>query len=225
MRITALKPQEHHPERVNVFVDGEFRCGLAVEIAYGAGLRVGETVSEEMLETLERKDLLWKAREAAFNLLSYRARTESELRQRLRRKDYPEDVVEECVAELVEKGFVDDEAFAASFVRHRVRAKPRGVRRLVQELRAKGVESETAAAVVDRTLDDENVSELDLAREAAEGWARRALGAGVRAGASGRDAPDPWEARRRLYGYLARRGFGGEVIRTVMDEVLRRGDD
>ena len=104
MRITALKPQERNPERVNVFVDGTFRCRSAYEIAYGASLRVGDEVSEELLASLERKDTLWKAREAALNLLSYRARTRSELEQRLRRKEFPEDVVEACVSELVEKG-------------------------------------------------------------------------------------------------------------------------
>src|SRR5690606_16109539 len=137
LRITALEPQAHHPDRVNVFVDGAFRCGLALEIAYGGGLRVGDEITEERLAELERKDLLWKAREAAFNLLSYRARSEAELRQRLRRKEFPDDVVEACVADLVEKGYVDDASFAASFVRDRVRGKPRGSRRLVQELRAK----------------------------------------------------------------------------------------
>lgn len=220
MRITALKPQERAPERVNVFVDGTFRCGLAYEIAYGASLRVGDEVSEELLASLERKDTLWKAREAALNLLSYRARTRSELEQRLRRKEFPEDVVEACVSELVEKGLVDDEAFAESFIRDRVRSRPRGARRLVQELRAKGVDVETARAMVERTLEAEAVSEVELAREVAEGWARRAYGA-----KSGASTPDARDARRRLYGHLARRGFGGEVIRTVMDEVLGEHGD
>ncbi|HEX7117655.1 MAG TPA: regulatory protein RecX [Longimicrobiales bacterium] len=225
VRITALKPQAHHPDRVNVYVDGEFRCGLALEIAYGGGLRVGDEVAEATLAALEREDLLWKAREAALNLLSYRARSEAELRQRLRRKDYPDDIVEACVAELVEKGFVDDAAFAASFVRDRVRGKPRGARRLVQELRAKGVAPETAAAAVDGTLEAEEVTELGMAREVAAGWARRSLGRQTARRAGGDPAEDRLAARRRLYGYLARRGFSGEVIRTVMEEVLpHRGD-
>lgn len=215
--ITALKPQEHHPERVNVFVDGEFRCGLALELALGGGLRVGEDVGEETLRSLVRRDLLWKARDAALHLLGYRARTEAELRRRLLRKEFPEDVVEECVADLVDRGFVDDAQFAAAFVRDRVRARPRGTRRLVQELRARGVAGETAGQVVEETLENEAVSELELAREAAEAWARRAFSGRAD---HGRPEGDPWEVRRRLFGYLTRRGFGVEVIRAVMDEVL-----
>lgn len=219
MRITALKPQEHHPERVNVYVDGVFRCGLAVELAFGAGLRVGEEVTEETLADLERKDLLWKARESAFHLLGYRARAEAELRRRLLQKGFPEEIVEECVADLVAKGFVDDAEFAAAFVRDRVRGRPRGVRRLVQELRSHGVADETAQTMVDQVLRDSELSELDLARNAARAWARKTLSdktgrLGTRREESG------YDLRRRLYGHLARRGFTGETIRIVSDEVL-----
>jgi len=224
LRITALEPQAHHPDRVNVYVDGEFRCGLALEIAYGGGLRVGDEVTEERIAALERQDLLWKAREAALNLLSYRARSEAELRRRLRRKEFPDDVVEACVADLAAKGFVDDAAFAASFVRDRVRGRPRGSRRLVQELRAKGVSAATADRAVQETLADEDVTELELARDAAEAWARRAFGDGGVARAP-KDPEERLAAKRRLYGYLARRGFAGEAIRTVMDEVFGRTGD
>lgn len=223
MRITALEPQARNPDRVNVYVDGEFRCGLALEIAYGGGLRVGDEVTEETLAALEREDLVWRAREAALNLLSYRARSAAELRRRLRRKDFPDDVVDRCVADLAAKGLVDDAAFAASWVRDRVRGRPRGARRLVQELRAKGVDQETAAAAVQETLAAEDVTELELARDAASAWARRAFGG--RGAPARMDAESRQTAKRRLYGYLARRGFAGKVIRVVMDEVLRTESD
>ena len=58
-------------------------------------------------------------------------------------------------------------------------------------------------------METEDVSELDLAREAVAKW-------------SPRSGEDPQRARRRLYGFLARRGFGGDTVRQVIDEVLRR---
>lgn len=220
MKITALQPQEHHPERINLFVDDRFRCGLAAEIAFAAGLRVGDEIDEESLAALERRDLLWKTREAAFNLLAYRSRTEAELRRRLLRKGYPTEIVEECLSGLVASGLVDDGEFAVAFVRDRVRSRPRGTRRLVQELRVRGVADEAAREAVDRVLEAGEVSELDLARKAAEGWARRTLRARSVQRAPLRDE-DPLAMRRRLHAFLARRGFGGEAIRVVSDEVLR----
>jgi regulatory protein len=205
-RITAIEPQKHHPERSNVHVDGAFRLALAQEIVFREGLRVGEPLSERRIAALEREDQRWKAREAALNLLSYRPRTAAELRRRLARKEYPPELVEECVAELLEEGLVDDGAFAQSFVRDRVRFKPRGSRRLAQELQAKGVDPEVAREAIGEVMELEETSELELAREAMRKWSRR-------------PGEDPRRAKQRLYGFLARRGFGGDTLRQILDEV------
>src|SRR5688500_8940674 len=206
VRISAIEPQKHHLERVNVYVDGEFRLALAHEVVLRAGLRTGDDVSEARLDELAAEDQLWKARDSALNLLSFRARTATELRRRLREKAFPEEVVERCVAELVERGLVDDSAFAETFVRDRVRLRPSGARRLVQELRVKGVDADMAEEAIEEVLRSEDVSELELARVAVSKWARR----------SGEDRA---RARRRLYGFLARRGFGGDTVRQIMEEI------
>lgn len=205
-RVTAIEPQRHHAERSNVHLDGEYRFALAQELVLREGLRVGDVLDERRIAALEREDQLWKARESALNLLSYRPRTAAELRLRLARKQYPEELVEACVSELVEKGLVDDGAFAESFVRDRVRFKPRGRRRLAQELRAKGVDAETAREAIGEVMEREETSELELAREAMRKWAPRA-------------GEDPRKAKQRLYGFLARRGFGGDTLRQILDEV------
>ena len=210
MRITAIEPQQHHPDRVNVHVDGAYRLALGAEIAWGAHLHVGDEVTEAQLADLERQDRLWKAREAALVLLSFRPRSAQELRRRLREKEFPEEVVEECLAGLEGIGMVDDAAFAATFVRDRVRFKPRGVRRLAQELRTKGVDSETAHEAIRGVFEDAEVSEAELAREAAAKWSRK-------------PGEDRHKARQRFYGFLARRGFGGDAIREVMDETFGEG--
>ena len=206
MIVTAIKPQRSHPERVNVHVDGEFRLALALEIASGA-LHVGDVVTEARLRELEARDQRWKAREAALHLLSYRARTGTELRRRLRKKEFPDEIAEAAVAELEKRDLVDDGSFSEAFVRDRVRFRPRGRRRLVQELRSRGVDPDTARAAVEEVWETEAISELDLARNAAAKW-------------SPRTGEDPLRGRRRLWAYLARRGFGPEVARTVIEELL-----
>lgn len=210
MKITTLQPQTRNPERVNLHVDGAFRLALAAEIAYGAHLHVGDEISEATLRELETRDQAWKAREAALVLLSFRPRTAAELRRRLVRKEFPEEVVDTCVASLVDQGFVDDGAFAETFVRDRVRLRPKGKHRLVQELRAKGVDADEAQEAISEVFEREDVSEAELARAAAAKWRPRA----------GEERP---KARARLHAFLARRGFGGDAIREVMDEVLPGG--
>jgi len=207
MRITAIEPQRLHPERVNLHVDGAFRLGLSAELVLGERLRVGDEVDDARLAELEAKDQTWKARDAALSLLSYRARTSVELKRRLKRKGFDDEVAASTVECLDRLGVVDDAAFAESFVRDRVRLRPHGVSRLGQELRAKGVDEDTARAAIEEVMEREGATELDLARAAAARWKHRA-------------GEDPSRARSRLHGFLARRGFGGEAVRAVLRETL-----
>jgi regulatory protein len=207
MKITAIEPQRLHPERVNVHVDGAFRLGLSAELVLAEPLRVGDEVDEARLAELQAKDQTWKARDAALSLLSYRARTSVELKRRLKRKGFDDEVAAATVERLDRLGVVDDAAFAESFVRDRVRLKPRGPRRLVGELRAKGVDDDTARAAVAGVMEREEATELDLALAAAARWKPRA-------------GEEPARARARLQAFLARRGFGGDAVRAVLREKL-----
>ena len=211
MKITALSPQKHDPDRVSVFVDGAFRMGLAAEIAHGARLRVGDVVDEARLAELERRDRSWQAREAALRLLAVRPRSAAELARRLRMKGYGPDVAEEVISRLRELGMIDDAAFAGMLARDRVRLRPQGSRRLASELRQKGVDEETARTAIRETMEGEETDERELARRAAAKWKPRA-------------GEEPDRARRRLHGFLARRGFDGDVIREVLDETLPADD-
>jgi regulatory protein len=206
MKITAITAQKRSAERVNIQVDGAFRLAVSQDVLLRSGLARGDAVTDERLDGLEREDQRWRAREAALDLLSYRIRSVAELKRRLVRKDFPPDVAEECVAALAAAGLVDDTLFAESFIRDRINFRPRGRAGLARELRAKGVDAETAHAAIGEVLEGEDVSEIDLAREVASRFA-------VRAG------EDPLRARRRLYGRLARRGFSGDTARRVMEEL------
>jgi regulatory protein len=208
MKITAIEPQKLHPERVNVHVDGAFRLGLAAELVLAEHLRVGDEVDEARLAALEDRDRGWKARDAALSLLSYRSRSADELTRRLKRKGFEDEVAGETVERLGELRMVDDAAFAESFVRDRVRLRPHGRRRIASELRAKGVDADTARDAIAGVMEREGATEVDLARAAAARWKPR-------------PNEDPAAARRRLAGFLARRGFAGDAVREVVREKLR----
>lgn len=206
MKITAIEPQARHPDRVEIRTESGSGFTVAREVVLRHDLAAGQEITARQIDSLGREDLSWKAREAALNLLSHRPRTALELTRRLRRKGFPEETSADCVRDLARRGLVDDTAFSEAFVRDRIRFRPRGKRRLVQELRSKGVDPETAEAAVGEVVEAEEVSELDLARDAASRW-------------SPRRGEDPQRARRRLYAFLARRGFAAEVVRTVAEEL------
>ena len=143
---------------------------------------------------------LRKALGRALNLISYRQRTEQELRERLAERS-EEDVIDRAIDYLKEQGLVDDEAFARLWSDSRTRNSPRSARALVRELTAKGVSRSIAdGAVLD--LDDE-----ETARVAAAKFARRLAG------------NDYEQFHRRLWQHLQRRGYSGSVARRAVSEL------
>ena len=188
MRVTAITKQRREG-RVNVYLDGRSALGLTLDASAAAGLR----------EEAARTDAMSRA----MRLLSYRPRSEAELRQRLARRGAPANVVEGTLLRLRELGLADDAAFARAWLESRDRSSPRSGRLLRQELRAKGVDGETAGEAL-AVLDEEDAASRAAARRLS---ALRGL------------AKD--EFRRRLGDFLRRRGFGYETVRATVESAWR----
>ena len=116
---------------------------------------------------------------------------------------------------------MDDAAVAAALVRERLRHRPRGEARLIAELREKGVAPDVAHETIARVFEAEEVSDTALAREAAAAWLARQNPAVREALGSQAHGPERDKARRRLYGYLARRGFRGDALTEAMEHGAR----
>jgi regulatory protein len=186
-----------------------------------ARLGVGDALDATKRKNLLESDADVRVREAALTLISTRARTRRELRQRLRRKGFGAARIDACVERLEQKGLLDDAAVAAAFVRDRLRHRPRGRSRLTSELRGKGVDPEIAQAAVEQVFDAEEVSDERLARESAEAWLRRQADPAVAALSGSDRTPGRDRAKRRLYAYLARRGFGGDALTRAVEHAER----
>lgn len=215
--VTRIEPLRPRGLRVRLHLDRGDPFDVALEALEKARLGVGDPLPDPARNRLLDADADVRVRDAALNLLSYRARTRSELRRRLVAKDFRPARVDTCLDRLEERGLLDDRAVAAAFVRDRLRHRPRGPNRLAQELRAKGVAGDVAGQVVEQVLADEEVTEMDLAREVAEGWVARQGDRLLEALVRSDRSPDAQKARRRLHGYLARRGFRGAALGRAMD--------
>jgi regulatory protein len=143
-----------------------------------------------------------RARAVALDLLSRRAWTRRDLRRRLRRRGAPAGVADAVVADLEDRGYVDDRAFAAAWADSRARGRSLGSRRLRQELLARGVARglvEDAVRAVSESADEEARASAAAARR----WPLVMRGA-------------PATAARRLHTYLLRRGFPADVVRRAV---------
>jgi regulatory protein len=202
--ITGLRAVTRRQGYVQVSVDGEILGMIKAEDADRLGLREHVAIDEAPLEQILALADDARARVVGERFVAFRPRTEQEVRQRLRRDKFSPERVESTVGWLVAQGLLDDRRFADMWVENRTAFSPRSPRLLQAELRRKGVERQVIDDVLAQpTLPDE----ADLALEAARGRARRSAGLS-------RDAFD-----RRLGGFLGRRGFSFEAVRSALDRL------
>lgn len=159
-------------------------------------------------------DLLVKLVEAGLRFVSIHPRTQKEIRtyftkklERYRSKDTA--LIDQACQRLLELGYVDDEAYARAFIASRNAHNPKGSRLLVLELKSRGVAPEVITTVLGETGTDQPEAELERAATLVEKhktW---------------RMLPGP-ERTRKLYAYLSRRGFSGDVIRRVIDLAAKK---
>lgn len=220
--VTRIQPLRPRGLRVLVHLDHGEPVEVMLEALERNRLGVGDTLSRAQRDQLLSTDADVRVRDAAMNLISYRARTRAELRRRLRQKGFEPARIEPCLARLEAKGFVDDDAVAAAFVRDRLRHRPRGRARLVSELQAKGVPRDAADGAVARVFEDEGTGDAALVLEVAEQWVARQGDAVLTALAHEGRSPERDKARRRLRGYLARRGFRGADARAGEERAIDR---
>lgn len=208
--ITALEPQKKRQGRLNVFVDGQFIIGVGEQVAADLGLRVGRDMTAEKLREVGGAEEVHKATEAALGLLEVRARAKREIETRLNQKGYEADIIRQVVEKLTRLEMLDDAQFAAQWVEAKTRvggSRPVGKRRISSELFQKGVSKDQITEAVGKVTDED---ELALARAAARKKVRQVP-----------TDPDALRAeRQKLMGFLQRRGFGWEAVKTVSHEAL-----
>ena len=198
--ITAIEPQVRGGgRRANIFVDGRYALSLSIELA--AGLRVGSAVdAQAVLHGSSTRTSVPGPTMPALRFLGVRPRSEREIRDRLggtsssRRRSWtvPSN---DCAASAL----WTTRHSPSIWVEQRVSHRPRGGRLLKQELRAKGVDVETAAAALPPGEDEAEGAYRAAARKA---QSMRSL--------------DERTFRQRLGGFLQRRGFDYQTTKSVV---------
>lgn len=147
-----------------------------------------------------------KALNKAVKLLGHRSRSTAELTARLQKANFDPAVVDETIDHLTNLGYLDDRKFAESWLLNRVNISYFGQNRIRQELRAKGVDNETIEAVLIDLYPEE--SDFNRALELAQKQLVHYRGL------------DVLSRRRRLAGYLTRRGYPTPIVKKVCQKIL-----
>jgi regulatory protein len=198
-KITAITTQKNSPNRLNIYLDGEFAFGLARITA--VWLKIGDVLSDEKIAKLLSEDSRERAYQQAMLFLSYRARSEKEIRQNLRRHEIAEEVIEETLERLRKAGLANDNDFARAWVENRNTFRPRSKKALAIEMRQKGLDDEVIQASLS------NLDEEALAYETALKRVTRFK------------ELERNEFRKKLSEFLVRRGFSYSVVVSVVSRI------
>jgi regulatory protein len=202
--ITDIKRQKRRKNRVSIFIDGKYTFSLDYDTVTRANLYTGDEITEEDKNKLIEKDAFARARDYAYYFVSYRDRSEYEIKKRLLEREFRPAVINEVLALLRSQGIVDDHSFVNKWVDNVILNRPMGRMRVIHELRLKRVRDDIIEEVCHEKLDLDK--EVELARKAADKKMKVLKN-------YSQDV-----ARRRLNTFLVSLGFDFEVIRDLIKE-------
>jgi regulatory protein len=203
-QITKIEQQKKRVGRVSIYIDGEFAFGISDKLLVDYDLFKGKELTDADIEKIKGAESITKCLDKAYHFLSFRPRSEKEMRDKLLEKFEPE-TVEVAITKLKEYKFIDDEDFANMWVRSR--GDGRGARALAFELKRKGIDPltiESALAGIDKDKEFKSALELVESKSKYKGLDRN-------------------EAYKKVGGFLSRRGFSYDIIKKVIEEIAPKG--
>ena len=223
-KITDIQASSQLPAHQQLFLDGVPFVVIHASLVEKFGLRIGLEIEAEVIEKIIAADEVMRAKNRALKLLREekdnattdkiegsglalkpKTYTKSEMERQLEREGFSSNAIETSIAELIRSGHIRDRKYAENWIVRRQKSNPRGKTLLKRELVDKGIDRETAEQVVAavETKDETKVA-LEIAQKRAKQYKR--LPTHV--------------AKRRLHGFLARRGFGSEIVRQVLEQIF-----
>lgn len=196
--ITKISPQRSR-KRVNIYLDDKFGFGIDLENFVTLNLRVEQELTTKELNKIIEKAEFQKTYNKLLRFATLRPRSEREVLYWLKRKKVHESIYKKLFSRLKKLELLNDEKFAHWWIEQRLTFKPRGERALISELLQKGVERDVIKSVLLKVDMDEEGKAKELLEKNKAKWDKLKGG----------------ERKRKVWGFLARKGFSWETIRKV----------
>ena len=208
-QLTDIQINEKTPSHRTLFLDGEYFDSVDAGCIPKLGLRVGLEIEVEVMQKLIQADEGMRAKNYALELLSSQSYSKNQMIYQLRQKGFGTEAIDITLEDLEQLGHIKDENFAKKWVARRQRSKPKGKKVLEHELANQSIDKTTVDHVLAGIHDAEETNiALQLARKQVKRYQSLA----------------PQVAKRRLHGFLLRRGFDYETVQIVIERVLIKGN-
>lgn len=206
MTITKIEKQKKNKDRWNVFIDGAFASGVNSDTLLKFQLKSGDEIDENKLKEIQDFDEYLYSKKIAFDFLSYRIRSEKELKDKLKGKDISRASIERTIEHLKELKLINDEEFARQLISEKLSSKPAGKAVLRQKLMQKGISFKLSEEILKEYFSEDNEKEFVISNF--DKYFRRVEGL------------DRQQKRKKMFDYLARKGFDFDIIKQVINEKI-----
>ncbi|ASF38554.1 MULTISPECIES: recombination regulator RecX [Halobacillus] len=207
-KLTKITTQKKNKGRYNIFLDygqGEaYGFSVSEDILIQYHLQKNMELDESTIQAMIQTDTIHKSYTLAINYLSYRMRSEKEIRDYLDEKEVDEEHIDEIVSRLYKEKLLDDQEFANSLVRTRVLTSSKGPLLVKKELIEKGVQASQADAALEHyPFDDQYSKAMKFAEKKLKSDKKKS-------------------ARQQIQNVqqtLMQKGFSGDVVKEVLSDL------
>lgn len=203
MTITRIEKQTNNQKRYSIYIDEKFAFGVSEEDLIYFKLKENSEITEQRYNYIMEYVIYTKAKDKAYKFLGYKARSEKEVRDKLIKENYPQEIIDRIIELFKHYNYINDENYTKAYINDRIKFKPRAKRMLKYELAQKGIDSDT----IENIIDSSNIDETDIAISLLQKKLKNK-----------KDIEQ--KEKQKIYNYMLRRGFDYETINRAFKEVL-----
>lgn len=203
-----MEQQKRHKHRYNIYVNGEYSFAVHEDIVVKYRLLKDATFTKSYIDDVVYEEERHSAYRAALRYIGRSMRSEKEVATKLTSKGYEEDIITDVLTKLTDQKFINDNDYAITLAKQRMRMNKRGPLWIKRELTQKGISKSEIQVALDQ-FDDSIEYEQALAL-ATKRWEQ--------------DKGDELVKLRKIMNLLQRRGYTSEVTRKVIG-LLKNTDD
>ncbi|HCW52970.1 MAG TPA: recombination regulator RecX [Clostridium sp.] len=208
--ITKIEVQKRNKDRVNIYLDNEYAFSISMELVYKEGLKSKMEIDVDRLRDIADKEGYLKCKNTALRIVERSFKTEKEMRDKLKEKEYKDDQIEKTIEFLKEYKFINDEAYVNAYVNDKLSS--RGRQKIKYDLIRKGIERNLIEEKLsDIDSDDEKNTALNLAKK--------------KYNSIKKSESDLYKINGKLYRFLMSKGYNYELIKDVVKSVTNITDE
>ena len=207
LEITDIQVKNSNIKRRKIYIDHRFFAEIDDTILIELDLFIGKKVTNQLIDIIQKKELLTKAKNDSIRFLSYRPRSEWEIMNKLQNKNYQPDIIDKIIYWLKDKNLINDREFSRMWIKDRLTNKPLGKLRLQKELYNKGISRELIESTINIFFEKEE-DELELAYQL------------IKRKKNSLQLKNIQLEPKKVVNLLKNRGFSYQIINSINDEML-----